>query len=150
MVNTPATASGRMFPAPSHRTPERTSAPSSKKSSKSANQRRPRCLRLIKDDGHTRTSYWETDGAWHTELSMRNTGEGPSSTEIAAMYSRWGHHSVAVESTLSQILQDRAPEKYFLSPRACLGILRRSEKRGKVLPPMLKEALEQQIKSHTP
>jgi hypothetical protein len=45
------------------------------------------------------------------------------------------------ESFLSQILQDTVPEKYYLSARACLGILRRAEKRGKELPPELKAAL---------
>jgi hypothetical protein len=49
-----------------------------------------------------------------------------------------------VESTLSQILQDNVPEKYFLSAKACRGILRRAATRGKALPPMLKKALERQ------
>ena len=44
-------------------------------------------------------------------------------------------------STLSQILQANAPEKYYLSAKACAGILRRAMKRGKSLPPMLQEAL---------
>ena len=61
---------------------------------------------------------------------MLNTGECPS---------------VAVESTLSQILQANAPEKYYLSAKACAGILRRAEKRGKALPPMLREALEEAV-----
>jgi hypothetical protein len=46
---------------------------------------------------------------------------------------------------LSSILQVNVPEKFYLSPTACEGILRRAERRGKQLPPMLKEALEQQI-----
>jgi len=33
-----------------------------------------------------------------------------------------------------------------LSPKACQGILRRAERRGKDLPPMLKAALEQQAR----
>jgi DNA (cytosine-5)-methyltransferase 1 len=37
-----------------------------------------------------------------------------------------------------------ALQKYYLSARACQGILRRAEKRGKTLPPMLKAALEKQ------
>ena len=36
------------------------------------------------------------------------------------------------------------PQKYYLSQKACLGILRRSEARGKELPPMLKKALQRQ------
>ena len=49
--------------------------------------------------------------------------------------------SGARESTLSQILDLSAPEKYYLSAKACAGILRRAEKRGKALPDMLREAL---------
>lgn len=55
-------------------------------------------------------------------------------------------HSDAGASFLSQILEENAPEKYSLSPKACLGILRRAERRGKDLPPMLKTALEQQAR----
>ena len=53
-------------------------------------------------------------------------------------------HSGAGVSFLSQILEEHAPEKYSLSPKACQGILRRAERRGKDLPPMLRTALEQQ------
>ena len=45
---------------------------------------------------------------------------------------------------LSQILEASVPEKYYLSPRACAGILRRAERRGKDLPPLLKAALIRQ------
>lgn len=53
------------------------------------------------------------------------------------------------ESRLSEILQTDASEKYYLSARACEGILRRADKRGKELPEVLKTALENQI-THTP
>ena len=43
--------------------------------------------------------------------------------------------------SVSQILQDEVPSKYYLSRTACLGILRRAEVRGKELPPQLREAL---------
>lgn len=56
----------------------------------------------------------------------------------------WGVPNVAVESTLSQILEDNVPEKYYLSQKACEGILRRAERMGKKLPDVLKTALEQQ------
>lgn len=61
---------------------------------------------------------------------MRNFGECPN---------------VAEESGLWQILQENAPLKYYLSAKDCRGILRRAEKRGKILPKILKLALEQQI-----
>lgn len=53
-------------------------------------------------------------------------------------------HSDAGECFLSQILEVNAPEKYSLSPRACAGILKRAERRGRALPPLLKAALEKQ------
>ena len=53
-------------------------------------------------------------------------------------------HSGAGACFLSAILQDDVPEKYSLSPKACAGILRRAEHRGKDLPPLLKAALIQQ------
>lgn len=53
------------------------------------------------------------------------------------------------ESRLSEILQTDASEKYYLSAKACEGILRRADKRGKELPEVLKKALTDQI-THTP
>ena len=50
-----------------------------------------------------------------------------------------------VETRLSQILQYDAPSRYDLSARACQGIINRANKRGKQLPPMLKDALEEVI-----
>ena len=50
--------------------------------------------------------------------------------------------NAAEECSLSQILEANAPAKYFLSPRACAGILRRAERRGKKLPPLLEQALK--------
>ena len=69
---------------------------------------------------------WEDDGAWLGECMMRNTGESPNA---------------AVESRLSQILEETPQEKYSLSAKACQGILRRAERRGKDLPEPLKTVL---------
>ena len=55
-------------------------------------------------------------------------------------------HSGAGACFLSQILEEEAPAKYSLSPKACAGILRRAERRGKDLPPLLKAALERQAR----
>jgi hypothetical protein len=120
--------SGKMSPAHSVQTKVPTFGQSSKQSSASKN-RAPQCLYLKKDDGLTQTCFWETDGAWLTELSTRNISEFPNAV---------------VESTLSQILQAEVPEKYYLSPKACQGILRRAAARGKELPEMLRVALEDQ------
>ena len=120
----------KMFPEHSAPIPARTSESSSKNLFGSTN-RPPRCLRLVKGNGPTQTLSWVTDGAWLTELSMLNIGESPKDAE---------------ESTLSQILEVNVPERYYLSAKACEGILRRASKRGKALPGMLLTALEQQMK----
>ena len=76
--------------------------------------------------GNLLGSYWEMDIASLGKYTTLNIGESPNAVR---------------ESTLSQILQLNAPEKYFLSPQACAGIIRRAEKRGKTLPDMLRAAL---------
>jgi hypothetical protein len=50
--------------------------------------------------------------------------------------------SDGVASSLSDVLETgELPQRFFLSGRACRGILRRAEKRGKTLPPPLAHAL---------
>jgi hypothetical protein len=52
--------------------------------------------------------------------------------------------SVAVESSLSHILETgELPPRFYLSAKACAGILKRATRRGKALPPMLEQALKQ-------
>jgi hypothetical protein len=53
------------------------------------------------------------------------------------------YHSGAEESLLSHILQGTADvlPKYYLSQKACEGILRRAERLGKKLPNALRLAL---------
>ena len=72
-------------------------------------------------------SYWELVSPWLGGSSMLNTGPAPLSEEDVF--------------SLSQILQEAPPRKYYLSRTACLGILRRAGERGKELPPQLKAAL---------
>ncbi|MDL2234070.1 DNA cytosine methyltransferase [Ruminococcaceae bacterium OttesenSCG-928-L11] len=48
------------------------------------------------------------------------------------------------ESFLSSILEDSPHPKFYLTPTACHGILRRAERRGKELPPVLEQALRMQ------
>ena len=50
-------------------------------------------------------------------------------------------------TTLSEVLQSNVDPKYYLSSRACSGILNRAAARGKELPEVLKKALERQALS---
>lgn len=126
--------SGKMFPEPSQATEEKTLRPSSKKPSGSQSRKPPilKCLKKVGTPGGDTTMKWEDDGALRGECSMRNTGESPN---------------VAVESRLSQILEATPHGKYCLSGKACQGILRRAERRGKALPPVLKAVLLTQSES---
>jgi hypothetical protein len=50
--------------------------------------------------------------------------------------------------SLSEVLQRIGPdERYWLSPKACQGILRRAGRRGKALPEALRTALEARAQS---
>lgn len=56
----------------------------------------------------------------------------------------WGVPSEENVSRLSAILEDTPHPKYYLSAKACTGILRRAERRGKKLPEQLETALRAQ------
>ena len=125
------TLCGKTSPERSVQTEGGTSTPSSKRSAPSLTKEF-QFLDLRTGAGNLLGAYWETATVLPGESSMRNTSESLSD---------------AVESSLSEILQVDAPEKYSLSPKACNGILRRAEKRGKVLPPMLRDALMEVVGS---
>lgn len=83
-------------------------------------------------NGQPQATSWQTVFPSPGECLTRNTGEYPREENA---------------SSLSQILTAQVPEKYYLSPKACRGILQRASKRGKELPPLLKAALERQAQS---
>lgn len=72
-------------------------------------------------------AYWEIRSPWLGDVLTLNTGVSPKDVR---------------GSSLSQILEANVPSKYYLTPRACLGILRRAKERGKELPPQLEMALK--------
>lgn len=74
-------------------------------------------------------SYWEILSPWLGGSWTLNTGVSPREGRVCS---------------LSRILEDSPPRKYYLSRKACLGILRRARERGKPLPPQLEAALKAQ------
>ena len=124
--------SGRMFPELSQATKEQTSKPCCNHSATSAMKDGFLYLNLKEESGDLLGLSWETIGALHGESMTLNFGESPSEER---------------ESILLQILDQNAPEKYSLSPKACAGIIRRAEKRGKTLPGMLMDALTEVVGS---
>ena len=86
-------------------------------------------------DGAKQEQSPETDGLWHGDSLTLNIGESPNAER---------------ESLLSWILEDNVPQKYYLSARACQGILVRASRRGKPLPELLKQALLDMIEWWNP
>lgn len=87
-------------------------------------------LRVGGADGAKLEQSLETDGALLGDSSTLNIGEFPNAER---------------ESLLSWILEDNVPQKYYLSARACQGILTRASRRGKKLPDLLQTALLETI-----
>ncbi len=83
----------------------------------------------------TKDGTWESSsGRWRTQgIAVR--GE---------CWTRAGSESPndAVECSLSDVLKPSAPPRFYLSPRAARGILRRCKKRKRTLPMRLTRALE--------
>ena len=127
MENIQLSLFGRTFLAPCQAPGEKISAQSSRHSPPL--REKPYLSLDLRGDGLPQERSWETVTRLPGEYWIRNTGECPSAV---------------VESTLSQILADTVPAKYYLTARACRGILARAECRGKPLPPMLEEVLRWQ------
>ena len=117
---------GKTSPELSQATVEKTSRQSCRRLPTLSEMPMIQFLDLRRGGGNLLGAYWDTVGALPGVCMTLNTGEFPSAVS---------------ESTLSQILQVNAPDRYSLSGKAALGILRRAKKRGKDLPSMLLEAL---------
>lgn len=121
---------GKMFPERSVQTVEKTSAPCWKNLPAWKNQ----TLQFLDlrggADGARPEQSPGTDGAWLGDSSTLNIGECPREENV---------------SLLSWILQVDVPEKYYLSAKACRGILTRASRRGKKLQELLETALLEMI-----
>lgn len=78
-----------------------------------------------------------SSGVW------KNSGMG-SPTEFWTQNISESHNSADVSSLWDVLETGTDPDKYYLSPRMCRGILNRAEARKKVLPDQLKRVLERQ------
>lgn len=103
---------------------------SSKRSSKLKNHTFM-LLDLRPGAGNMLGPYWEYDPVWPGSFGTLNTSECPSDVVVSFLW---------------QILQAIVPSRYCLSNKACRGILRRSEERGKPLPEDLERVLRIQSK----
>ncbi len=91
----------------------------------------PVCCRRTEDGTLVPSSEgWQNSGMGSlTEFSTLSISDWPSDGSVCS---------------LSDVLETGdVPQRYYLSPRACAGILRRAERRGKELPHHLEQALRQ-------
>lgn len=148
---------GKMSQERSVQTAEKISAPSSKKP-RGSQTRLPMFLDLT-ESGATAEASWGTGIPYRGICTTLNGGESLRDASGCVWYaiSTDSQHPKfylvlnlgekprePVPSRLTDILETNPDPKYQLSAKACLGILRRAERRGKELPKELKEALEQQ------
>src|SRR5690625_1383996 len=135
MVNIQDMQCGKMSVEPSPQIKEKTSKVSSRNSVRS----RPRKLiSLNRINGKTQEKCWEITTQLPGEsLTTQLPGE-------SLMHNIGEYPSEENESFLSQILMEEVHPKYYLSQRACEGILRRAKQRGKELPEILQKVLEKQ------
>ena len=80
------------------------------------------------------------DGGRHGECWTLSSSVWPSGASVCSLSEYLEAPPVPQKYCLS-------PRRYFLSARACAGIIRRAERRGKALPRELREALETQIRT---
>ena len=123
--------SGKMYPELSAATKERISGQLCKPSAPLKEQTFL-FLDLKEVNGSLLGASWETVSALRGDYTTLNTGESPNEEK---------------ESSLLLILDRNVPEKYYLSKRACAGILKRAEQQQKMLPDLLKETLMEMIGS---
>lgn len=101
--------------------------------------------------------------SWKTSLAYCHRTEGGTWAPSSGRWGTWGLASPGGCLTLNGSASPNAgsvcslsavlvptldvPEKYYLSARACRGILSRSERRGRPLPAPLKAALEDVVRA---
>ena len=115
--------------------------------------------RSVQTAEKTSAPCWKNLPAWNNQtlqfLDLRGGADGAKPEQLPEMdgpclgdswtvnISEWS--SAESVSLLSSTLEVNAPEKYYLSARACQGILTRASRRGKKLPDLLQTALLEMI-----
>lgn len=98
----------------------------------------PDCsLPTLEEISHASFAGWPTSGITERgECLTLNSSECPNEDDGYSAYS------------LADVLEPSVAPKYFLSPLACRGIIRRAAKRGKALPTQLGAALQAVASRH--
>ena len=119
--------------------------------------RQPESLTLFSDqeDGCSLKTYPDSFHPTEAEISESFSRRWPSSGFMTSPTEFWTADTSecpsggGVFSSLPDVLEATVPERFFLSPKAAAGILRRAEKRGKRVPAPLERALRELSEEET-
>lgn len=106
------------------------------------------------EDSSSSRTYPDSFPATVAEISPSFSRRWPSSGFTTSPGECWTADSSESPSDggvclfLLDVLVDRCAERFFLSPKACAGILRRAGRRGRALPAHLQAALERRASLH--
>lgn len=148
MANTQDTSSGKTSPEHFPPTVEKISAVSSKPSVRS----KTAAFQFLdlRENGQKPERFWQNPIPSHGEFLMHNTGvhepcRPPLSAKADISPTPWGNLPQRRKRIfLVADFDGTSAGKYYLSPKACQGILRRASVRGKELPEVLRTALKRQ------
>ena len=87
---------------------------------------------------------WPNAGQWTLDGGLSTLSTGFLSEDAGCLSSPSSHPG------LSSVLESEVPARFYLSAKACQGILRRAEKRGRKLPERLQSALSAVATDLTP
>lgn len=88
------------------------------------------------------------DGTW--EPSSERWGDaGFGGPTVAVTLNGGDHPSDGAASFLSDILEPHVHQRFFLSPKACRGLILRAARRGKALPELLESVLRKVAEEET-
>ncbi len=83
------------------------------------------------------------DEAGPTRAWFLDPADAPHGAYWTPSTSAWRNDGAGSSCSLAQVLETgKLPTRFYLSSKACAGILRRAERRGKELPAQLQRALE--------
>ena len=101
--------------------------------------------RIVDERAHVPRPHTGGGTLWRTSGAIMGDGYSVAWRVLDAQV--WGVPQRRRRIALVADLEAQPLPKYYLSPKACQGVLRRAERRGKELPPILKAALERQSAS---
>ena len=154
---TPAVLTSYAEDSPAKTSPSPENAPASTVNDQDCSSRQPESLTLFSEteDGSSLRMYPDFFPQTVDEISPSFSRRWPTSGFMTSPGECWTADTSecpsggGVFSSLPDVLEATVPSRFFLSPKAAAGILRRAEKRGKPVPAPLERALRERLEEET-